>query len=206
MKSKYQLKHLIFFALCCDMGLFSKRLIGPAANLVTDALHIPGGVGTAFSLLFPVVGASVIPIFGCASLMGAVQSVIAVSFGMVGSMGILSPIGYIVPGIVVDLTLWIGRKLRRDTVLPANLLASVAAALCANAIVFHLRGAVLLLYASVAGVSGALCGCLAQALQERIKPILRKGHDFYETEKTIHCDSCLAGADSGAGCRASDHP
>ena len=39
---------LIFMALCCDFGLFTKRLIAPAANILTDALHIPGGIGTSF--------------------------------------------------------------------------------------------------------------------------------------------------------------
>lgn len=206
MKSKYKLKHLIFFALCCDLGLFSKRLIGPAANLITDALHIPGGVGTAFSLLFLVVGASVIPVFGCAVLMGTVQSVIAVSFGMVGSMGILSPIGYIIPGFVIDIALWTGRKTGRDTILLSNLLASVAASLCANAIVFHLRGTALLLYCAVAGLSGGICGCLAQWLYHKIEPVMRKGYDTYETEKEICADFPAACADGSVGSPAPDHP
>lgn len=51
------LRQLIFMALCCDLGLFAKKLILPAANLVTDALHIPGGIGTSFSLLFLVTAA-----------------------------------------------------------------------------------------------------------------------------------------------------
>ena len=99
---RYDLRTLIFLALCCDLGLFSKRLISPAANLVTDALHIPGGVGTSFSLMFLVIAVVVIRKRGCAVVMGAVQSVIALSLGMVGSMGALSAIGYIVPGVMID--------------------------------------------------------------------------------------------------------
>ena len=45
--NKDKLRRLIIMALCCDIGLFSKRLIAPAANVITDALHIPGGIGTA---------------------------------------------------------------------------------------------------------------------------------------------------------------
>lgn len=171
MKSKYKLKHLIFFALCCDLGLFSKRLVAPIANLITDTLHIPGGIGTAFSLMFLVVGAAAIPIFGCASLMAAVQSGIALSFGMVGSMGLLAPIGYIVPGMVIDLCLWLGRKTGRNTLLLSNLTASLSAALCANLLVFHLHGIVLALYACTAALSGAVCGCLAETLCEKIVSI-----------------------------------
>lgn len=182
MKRKYQLRYLIFFALCCDLGMFSKRLVVPIANLITDALHIPGGIGTAFSLMFLVVGASVIPIFGCATLMGAVQSVIALAFGMVGSMGLLSPIGYIVPGIVIDLCLWLGRRHEKNAIFLANTLASLSAALCANLLVFHLYGIVLALYGSVAALSGAVCGCLAESIYIRIKPALRKGLENNETE------------------------
>lgn len=81
-----KLRRLIFMALCCVFGLFTKRLIAPAANILTDSLHIPGGIGTAFSLLFLVVAAALIQRFGTASAMGAVQSVLALAMGMVGSI------------------------------------------------------------------------------------------------------------------------
>lgn len=57
----HNLKTIIFLSLCCDLGLLSKRLISPLANIVTDSLHIPGGIGTAFSLMFLVIAATVIP-------------------------------------------------------------------------------------------------------------------------------------------------
>lgn len=76
---KIKLKHLIFMALCCDFGLFTKKLIAPAVNLITDALHIPGGIGTSFSLMFLIVAAFLMPYRGSAGIMGMVQSVIAFS-------------------------------------------------------------------------------------------------------------------------------
>ena len=82
-----KLRRLIFMALCCDLGLFTKRLVAPAANLITDSLHIPGGIGTAFSLMFLVIAVALMPKFGAGIIMGAVQSGIALAFGMVGSMG-----------------------------------------------------------------------------------------------------------------------
>lgn len=65
--NKDKLRRLIIMALCCDLGLFSKRLIAPAANVITDALHIPGGIGTAFSLMFIVVAAGLMPRFSGAA-------------------------------------------------------------------------------------------------------------------------------------------
>ena len=103
--NRYSLRNLLFLTICCDLGLFSKRLIAPAANILTDFMRIPGGIGTSFSLMFIVVAAELVPIFGCATLMSIIQSMIALSLGMVGSMGILSPIGYMfhLPGIPLAL-------------------------------------------------------------------------------------------------------
>ena len=44
---KSNLKTLMFMALCCDLGLLAKKLISPAANVITNFLHIPGGIATA---------------------------------------------------------------------------------------------------------------------------------------------------------------
>ena len=173
--SSYKLRNLIFLTLCCDLGLFSKRLIAPVANIITDMLRIPGGIGTSFSLMFLVVAAILVHFRGCATLMGFVQSMIALSLGMIGSMGALSPIGYIVPGLVIDLSLFISRKLNADqliSMMAANMLGAVAAGLTANLIVFRLTGIPLALYISVAIVSGGVCGILGSSLAKRISPVL----------------------------------
>lgn len=170
-----KLRRMIFLALCCDLGLFTKRLIAPAANILTDSLHIPGGVGTSFSLMFLVLAAVLMPGFGCGTLMGLVQGVLALSMGMVGSMGILSPIGYIVPGFVIDCVIYAARKVKLTdeiAMLTANMLAAAAACLTANLIVFHLKGLVLLLYLSVSLTSGAICGVLGGSLAARLRPVI----------------------------------
>lgn len=172
----WNLRELIFLALCSDLGLFSKKLIGPAANVITDALHIPGGVGTSFSLMFLVIAAMILRRPGCAAIMGAVQSVLAVSFGMVGSMGALSPIGYIVPGVLIDVTLLATEQSRisfEGRAALSNALAAAAASLTANLLVFHLWGPPLWLYLSVALTTGTLCGILGSAVVRRILPLWR---------------------------------
>lgn len=113
--NNYRLRNLIFLALCCDLGLFAKRLIAPVANIVTDFIKIPGGIGTSFSLMFLVVAAAVVSVKGCATIMGFIQSMMALALGMVGSMGALSPIGCIVPGLIIDLVFLIGRKSGRGS-------------------------------------------------------------------------------------------
>lgn len=172
-----KLRQLLFWALCCDLGLFAKKLIAPAANIVTNALRIPGGIGTSFSLLFLVIGACLIPRFGSGVLMGLVQSLLALLFGMTGSMGILAPIGYVIPGLIVDIVLWMSRKCRLDQQLScclANMFSSAAAALTANIIVFRLRGIPLALYLTVSLLFGAICGTVAGLAVKRLEAIGEK--------------------------------
>ena len=183
--NRFSLRNLLFLTLCCDLGLFSKRLIAPAANILTDFLRIPGGIGTSFSLMFLIVAAELVPVFGCAALMSMIQSAIALSLGMVGSMGILSPIGYIVPGIVIDLIFLLSRKIGLGTDLTlttANMLGAAAASLTANLIVFHLPGVPLALYIVVALASGAVCGGFAGVLVKRLRPVISasRASDFEE--------------------------
>ncbi len=172
---KYDLRTLFFLTLCCDLGLLSKRLISPAANLITDALHIPGGIGTSFSLMFLVIASALTAQLGCAALMGAVQSGIALAIGMVGSMGALSVIGYVMPGIVIDGLMWQTRRLgvsEESAIVLANATASVCASMTANWIVFRLTGVILLLYVCVSVTSGALCGMLGAKIARRLRPVL----------------------------------
>ena len=163
-------------ALCCDLGLISKKLISPAANVITEALHIPGGVATSFSVMFLVIAASVIPVCGCATIMGAVQSVLALALGMTGSMGILAPFGYILPGIVIDLIFYISRKMpimeKKSFIMISSIAGSVTACLAANVIVFRLWGMVLAVYVLVAATCGVISGMLAIILNERLSPVI----------------------------------
>lgn len=176
---KLNLRSLIFLALCCDLGLVAKKVISPFANMITDSLHIPGGIGTGFSLMFLVIAVMLVPRFGCGTIFGAVQGILAVAFGMLGNMGALSPIGYILPGFAVDLLFYVlkrsGLSVSERMVL-GNSLASVCAALAANCIVFHLWGVALLLYICVAACSGVLCGLLGSMIVKRVMPVLRSGN------------------------------
>ena len=144
------------------------------------------------------------PRFWCGTVMGAVQSVIALSLGMVGSMGALSPIGYIVPGFVIDCVMWAARRLNAKTqytVIIANMLSAASASITANFIVFRLSGVVLLLYVSVALTSGALCGVLGGELLRRlqnIKPSEKRKDDHHEKELENY-NSSYCGADRTDG-------
>ncbi len=179
-----KLRRMIFMALCCDLGIFIKRFISPLTNILTDSLHIPGGIATAFSLMFLVIAVSLMPRFGNGIIMGAVQSGIALAMGMVGSMGALTPIGYIIPGLMIDGVFLLTRKTKLPLevkMVIANALAGMSASLAANLIVFRLRGVVLLLYLSVACTCGAICGLVGANVTKRLLPIIGKEENHEET-------------------------
>ena len=170
---KSKLTMLIFMALCCLLGLLAKKLINPFANLITDNLHIPGGISAGFSLMFLVIAAELVTVRRSGIMMGAVQGALALITGRVGSMGALMPLGYLLPGITIDLVYACTKKLPpEERMVFANMAAAVTASLTANLIVFHLWGAVLGLYLTVSAVSGLLWGLLGTQLVKRLKPII----------------------------------
>ncbi len=171
-----RLSKLNFMALCCVLGLFTKKLINPLANVITESLHIPGGISTGFSIMFLVVAAEVVygerqKVKFCGTLMGSVQGFLALCLGRVGSMGLLAPLGYIVPGMSIDLIYGLAERFKLDRterMVFANALAAVMASVTANVLVFHLWGPVLLLYLCVSAVSGTVYGFLGAAVAGKL--------------------------------------
>ncbi|SEP98278.1 hypothetical protein SAMN02910369_00966 [Lachnospiraceae bacterium NE2001] len=173
-KKNSLLRDIAIMILCCFAGVALKRLINPFANMVTDALHVPGGISTAFSLMFLVIASLVTKRKWCATVMGSMQALTALAIGMVGSMGILMPLAYIIPGIAVDLVMLIPEKgLFSDyfKAFIAGILSSVSAALFADLVVFHLPIKPLTVYLLLATVSGAICGGLAGASTDLINKL-----------------------------------
>lgn len=202
-----RLRRLIFMALCCDLGIFAKKLIVPAANILTDFLHIPGGIGASFSLMFIVIAAAFIPRFGAATLMGAVQSGIALCMGTVGSMGALAPVGYILPGLAIDCVMYLARGCghkRQNALVIANACASAVAALAADMIVFRLSGVVLALYVCVALCSGTVCGILAGSCVKKLETVIGKD-EMYEEQGTSYMRERTYAADGDTRRGASDN-
>lgn len=164
-------------ALCCDIGIVSKKLISPGAKIITEYLHIPGGISTTFSLMFIVIGAAFCDFFGCATLMCLVQSIIAIIMGTVGHMGMLVIVSYLVPGLIIDVWFYVFRHLplknRSIEIILCNALAGVGAALCSNFLTFKISGIILWIYLGVAFASGILFGFLALLLVNRLKKIFK---------------------------------
>ena len=169
---KTKLTSLNFMALCCVLGLVCKKMVNPFANMITEALHIPGGVSTGFSIMFLVIAAEIVQTKQAGTLMGTVQGFLALAMGRVGSMGIFAPLGYIVPGMSIDLIYYLQRYTNwsmTERMVFANSLAAVMASVTANILVFHLWGPVLWLYLCVSATSGAIYGFVGSAIVSRFR-------------------------------------
>ena len=166
---------LLIMVVFCFAGVLCKKLINPVANAITGALHIPGGISTAVALMFLVIAASLTKRKWSASTMGMMQAAMALAMGSMGSMGLLRPLAYLIPGIVIDLVMLIpegksgGLFTSRAKAFFANILSSVSAALFADLVVFHLPTKPLMAYLCVAALSGAVCGFVAGAVVAPIK-------------------------------------
>ena len=163
-----------FMIICCILGVITKKIINPYANMVTDALHVPGGISTAVSLMFLVIASGVSGRKWNGTIMALMQAAAAMSIGMVGSMGALLPVAYLLPGIMIDLVMLIPGKSRismRLKAFTANIAGSVIAAVFADIIVFHLPVSALSVYLCLAAFSGAVCGCFAGAIIIPLKKV-----------------------------------
>jgi len=167
------LKSDIFIMLVlCFAGVFCKKLINPFANTVTDSLHVPGGISTAIALMFLVIASGITGRKWCGSAMGLAQAVMALALGSMGSMGLLMPLAYLIPGVVIDLVMLVPENriisLMGKSFI-ANIASSVSAALFADIVVFHLPVKPLVVYLCLATVSGAICGFIAGAVSTSIE-------------------------------------
>lgn len=181
-----KLAMLNFMALCCVLGIFCKKLVNPFANIITETLHIPGGVSTGFSIMFLVIATEVVKgqhidrediIFRkCGTLMGTVQGFLSLALGRVGSMGLFMPISFIITGASIDFIYQLQKYIKfsqTERMVFANALAAVMASVTANTIVFHLRGPVLGLYLCISGVSGMMYGFLGSTIAKRVYLVCR---------------------------------
>ena len=161
------LSDVAIMIICCAAGVFAKKIINPFANVVTDSLHVPGGISTAISLMFLVIASGITKRRCSASMMGLAQAIMALALGSVGSMGFLLPLAYVIPAVVIDLVMLIpgkGRASIRTKAFFANMISSVSAALFAEIVVFHLPLRPLTVYILLAALSGAIAGYLAGAV------------------------------------------
>lgn len=168
---KFSIFDLVIIAMMAALGVAVKPIVVSLVHIITGPLFIPGGsLAGGFYMMWIVLGAGLVRKRGTATLIGLVQSIIVIAVGVYGTHGIISLLTYTLPGVTVDLLLWIIRREADDKL--AMFITGIGANLCgvilSNAIFFRLPLLPLLLAISAGALSGALGGLLAWLLSSRL--------------------------------------
>jgi len=172
MFDKFSVFDLIVIAMISALGVASKPLIVPLSHIITGPLLIPGGVvAGGFYMLWIVLGAGIVGKPGTAALIGTVQALMVFGSGIFGSHGAMTLLSYTLPGVAVDLILYL---VKHKVCCPpcaflAGLAANVSGSALVNIIYFRLPFVPLVLALSVAALSGGLGGIIAYKASQLVK-------------------------------------
>jgi len=149
------------------LGIAVKAVVTPLIHLASAALFIPGGaLAGGLYMMWLVMAAGITGKLGAATLAGLIQAILVILTGVGGSHGILSLVSYTLPGLAIDLWLFLSKH--RVCCLPCAFISCILANLCGtaavNLIFFRLPLIPLLLSLAVATFSGGVGGVLSRHL------------------------------------------
>ncbi len=171
---KFTLFDLIMIAMLAALGIAIKPVILPLVHIITGPLFIPGGaIAGGFYMMWIVVGAGIVKKRGTATMIAAVQAIMVLSVGSIGTHGLMSIITYMAPGLGVELVLWVSRQ-RIDNSLTcflAGMIANMSGTLLSNFVFFRLPLIPLVLALAAGALSGGIGGLAAYSIIKGYKKI-----------------------------------
>lgn len=172
---RYTMFDLLVIAVMAALGIAIKPIVAPLGHMIATPLMIPSGALTGgLYMMWIVVAFGITGKYGTATLVAVVQALLVLFTGIVGSHGIMSLVSYTLPGIAVDVVLFIIGH--RVCCLPcaflAGAVANLAGTYAVNAIFFSLPFYFLILVMAIALLSGGIGGIIAWQLLK----VLRKYH------------------------------
>ena len=172
--NKFGAFDLVVIAMMAALGVAVKPIVVALAHIITGPLFIPGGaLAGGFYMMWLVLGAGFVKKRGTATLIGLVQSIMVIATGVYGTHGIVSLLTYTLPGLTVDILLWITRQEPDEKMV--MFISGIGANLCgvilANLVFFRLPMVPLLLSISAGALSGALGGLLAWLVLMRLRKL-----------------------------------
>lgn len=155
---------LVLISLMACMGIATKPIIVPIAQMISSPLFIPGGaLAGGLYMMWMIIGARVTGKVLTATLTGFTQGIVVIVSGFWGSHGILSLLTYTAPGLAIDLMLLAAKH--RCCCLGCCFAAGMAANSCAtflvNLIFFNMPLIPMVLSLAVAALSGGIGGLIA---------------------------------------------
>lgn len=169
---RFSVRDLVLIAAMAALGIAIKPIVVPIAHLVSSPLMIPGGaLAGGLYMMWLVVAMGLTDKRGTAILVGVIQALLVMIAGVSGSHGAMSLLSYTLPGITMDLGLFILRR-KVDNLLSAfiaGILCNIAGTIATNVIFFTLPLVPLLLSLFVSAFSGALGGLLSWQLLKALR-------------------------------------
>ena len=171
---------LVIMAMMASLGIAIKPVVVPLAHIITGPLYIPGGVvAGGFYMLWLVLGAGLVGKRGTATLIALVQAIMVVSIGVFGTHGIVSFLTYLLPGIAIDMILFIigHRGCCMTCCFLAGIAANIGGTFLVNVIFFQLPLIPLLLSLSAAALSGGIGGIIAYTIIKQFQSFNLLNHE-----------------------------
>jgi hypothetical protein len=174
--ASFSVFNIIVVAMCAGLGIAVKPVIVPLVHIITGPLFIPGGaVAGGFYMLFIVIAVGLVQKRGVATLTCAVQAVLVLITGVLGSHGIMSLITYVLPGVLVDLLLLLMRRHNGCCAFCcflAGMAANLAGTFLSNMVFFRLPFVPLMLTLLAALLSGGLGGLVAWGVIKKLRALI----------------------------------
>ena len=168
----FSVRDITLIAVLAALGIAVKSVLTPLIQIASAPLFIPGGaLAGGLYMMWLVVAADVTGKYGAATLTGLVQATLVVLTGLGGSHGVFSFVSYTLPGLAIDL--WLFLSGRRVSSLPSAFISCILANICGtasvNIIFFRLPAIPLLLTLAAAAFSGGAGGVLAWHLLKALR-------------------------------------
>lgn len=169
--SSFSVFDIIMIAMCAGLGIAVKAVVKDLVQIITMPLFIPGGaIAGGIYFLFIVVAAGFVNKPGAATLVCAVQAVLAIITAT--GHGVLSLVTFIVPGILVDLFYVITRRqVNAVTCFFMGMIANIAGTYGSNLAFFRLPLEPLMLSLLLGALSGGLGGLAAFAVIKGLRQL-----------------------------------
>lgn len=186
---EYSVFDIIIISMFASLGIAIKPIIVPLAHIITGPLFIPGGaVAGGFYMLFIVIVAGLVRKNFSATLACTVQALLVIVTGVIGSHGVMSLITYILPGLVIDLFLFLFHKKRYSVLIlfVAGMIANLTGSFLSNLVFFRLPVIPLMVSLFASALSGGLGGVIAFIVVGNLKkynPAFRNVNEDYTNNK-----------------------
>lgn len=170
----YKTVDYVLIALLAAIGIASKPIFSPIANVITDPFMIPGGsTAGGLYMIWLVVGTQLIKKPHTATLIGSVQGMLAIITGVTGFQGLLSLVVYTLPGVTIDLVLKVIKKhVPLSIRLPlAGLCGNLTGTFLTNLLFFRLKPLPCALFFCMSILSGCIGGYLSLMLTRKLQTI-----------------------------------